>query len=195
MTNKKHLSELSGKEYEERLKEIEKHNEEWVDNQSRGLPGGDNESGDNEKGVWEEIKELLFQITGMLFLLYCGFILVPKFYDFVDRVDNPFLNILTFILSFLFLILLYFVIRTNADIALRASLIEDESYRQPRRKPIKQKIKDQVWNRDGGRCVNCGSNKNIEFDHIVPWSKGGADTYRNLQILCETCNRSKGADI
>ena len=72
----------------------------------------------------------------------------------------------------------------------------DSSHSRPRkRKPIKRAIQNQVWNRDGGRCVRCGSNEKIEFDHIIPHSKGGADTYRNLQLLCETCNRSKGATI
>jgi hypothetical protein len=64
-----------------------------------------------------------------------------------------------------------------------------------KRKPISQNIKDKVWNRDGGKCVECGSNEKIEFDHIIPFSKGGTDTYRNLQILCEKCNRSKSDKI
>ena len=63
------------------------------------------------------------------------------------------------------------------------------------RSPIPQEVKDKVWNRDGGKCVQCGSNKNLEFDHIIPHSKGGANTYRNIQLLCEPCNRSKSAKI
>ena len=54
-----------------------------------------------------------------------------------------------------------------------------------------QKAKDLVWNRDGGKCVICSSNVNLEFDHIIPFSKGGSNTYRNLQLLCEKCNRKK----
>tara|TARA_B100001093_G_C26648010_1_gene936182 strand:+ start:102 stop:1001 length:900 start_codon:yes stop_codon:yes gene_type:complete len=64
-----------------------------------------------------------------------------------------------------------------------------------RSRRISQKVKDQVWNRDGGKCVECDSNENIEFDHIIPFSKGGANTYRNLQLLCENCNRSKSDKI
>ncbi|MBT4178077.1 MAG: HNH endonuclease [Candidatus Marinimicrobia bacterium] len=44
-------------------------------------------------------------------------------------------------------------------------------------------------------CAQCGSKQKLEFDHIIPVSKGGADTYRNLQLLCENCNRSKSAKI
>lgn len=64
-----------------------------------------------------------------------------------------------------------------------------------RSRRISQKIRDQVWKRDEGKCVECGSNKNLEFDHIIPHSKGGANTYRNIQLLCESCNRAKSDKI
>jgi len=67
--------------------------------------------------------------------------------------------------------------------------------KEKRSRRITQEVKDKVWNRDGGKCVECGSNENLEFDHIIPHSKGGANTYRNIQLLCEPCNRSKSAKI
>ena len=70
---------------------------------------------------------------------------------------------------------------------------EEEPKKRSRR--ITQKVKDNVWNRDGGRCVECDSNENLEFDHIIPHSKGGANTYRNIQLLCQDCNRTKSAKI
>ena len=74
---------------------------------------------------------------------------------------------------------------------------EDETPGEPVyiRKPIPQNVKDQVWNRDGGKCVECGSKERLEFDHIIPHSKGGADTYRNLQLLCQSCNGKKSNKI
>jgi hypothetical protein len=63
------------------------------------------------------------------------------------------------------------------------------------REPIPQDIMDKVWNRDGGKCVKCGSQENLEFDHIIPISRGGANTYRNLQILCKKCNLEKSNKI
>ncbi len=70
-----------------------------------------------------------------------------------------------------------------------------EPTKKERSRRISQNVKDKVWNRDGGKCVNCGSNENLEFDHIIPFSKGGANTYRNIQLLCEGCNREKSDKI
>ena len=42
---------------------------------------------------------------------------------------------------------------------------------------------------------DCGSRERLEFDHIIPVSKGGSNTARNLELRCETCNRQKGATI
>jgi len=64
-----------------------------------------------------------------------------------------------------------------------------------KRKSIPQDVRDKVWNRDSGKCVECDSKENLEFDHIIPVAKGGANTYRNLQLLCEDCNRSKSDNI
>ncbi len=36
-----------------------------------------------------------------------------------------------------------------------------------------------------------GINDSIEFDHILPYSKGGTNSYKNIQILCTECNRIK----
>ena len=63
------------------------------------------------------------------------------------------------------------------------------------RERISSAVKREVWRRDQGKCVECGINENLEFDHIIPVSRGGANTVRNLQLLCESCNRSKSANI
>lgn len=58
---------------------------------------------------------------------------------------------------------------------------------------IPQHVKSEVWARDLGRCVQCGSESYLEFDHIIPFSKGGATSTGNLQLLCRMCNLKKGA--
>ena len=63
------------------------------------------------------------------------------------------------------------------------------------RQSIPDDVKIFVWNRDSGKCVKCGSNENLEYDHIIPVSKGGSNTARNIQLLCQTCNRSKSNNI
>lgn len=63
---------------------------------------------------------------------------------------------------------------------------------KPSRDAIPREVQREVWRRDGGRCVVCGSQERLEFDHTIPLSKGGANTARNIQLLCERCNRTKG---
>jgi hypothetical protein len=60
---------------------------------------------------------------------------------------------------------------------------------------IPKNVQREVWRRDQGRCVECGSQDRLEYDHVIPWSKGGANTARNIQLLCETCNRRKNNRI
>lgn len=66
---------------------------------------------------------------------------------------------------------------------------------KPRREAIPRAVQREVWQRDGGLCVECGTRANLCFDHIVPFSLGGSNTVRNIQLLCESCNLSKGNRI
>jgi hypothetical protein len=58
---------------------------------------------------------------------------------------------------------------------------------------IPQDVKIRVAARDGGKCRQCSSSMELHFDHVVPWSRGGANTVQNIQLLCGPCNRRKGA--
>jgi len=60
---------------------------------------------------------------------------------------------------------------------------------------ISDAVKREVWRRDGGKCVRCSSRENLEFDHVIPVSKGGSNTVRNIELLCEACNRKKHDSI
>jgi stress response protein SCP2 len=60
---------------------------------------------------------------------------------------------------------------------------------------IKQTVKSAVWIRDQGKCVECRSKDYLEYDHIIPHSKGGANSENNIQLLCRRCNLNKSDRI
>lgn len=66
---------------------------------------------------------------------------------------------------------------------------------QPKRPPIPREVVDAVYRRDGGRCVYCGSTKDLQIDHIIPFSRGGSSELENLQLLCRKCNIEKSNKI
>jgi HNH endonuclease len=72
---------------------------------------------------------------------------------------------------------------------------ESHTSERGNRVAIPEKVRHAVWRRDEGRCVECGCKENLEYDHIIPLSRGGSNTERNLQILCEACNRRKSDNI
>ncbi len=60
---------------------------------------------------------------------------------------------------------------------------------------ISQEIRNIVWQRCNGQCVECSSTSYLEFDHIIPFSKGGSNSANNLQLLCRACNLNKSDRI
>lgn len=85
----------------------------------------------------------------------------------------------------------------NLEKIVRQELIEKGLLygEQTKRPPIPREIVDAVYKRDGGRCVYCGSTENLQLDHIIPFSKGGATSVENLQLLCQKCNLEKSNKI
>jgi holliday junction DNA helicase RuvB len=72
---------------------------------------------------------------------------------------------------------------------------DDRTTGRSLRDAIPSEVRREVWRRDEGKCVKCGSRERLEFDHIIPVSKGGGNTARNIELLCEDCNRAKSASI
>lgn len=61
---------------------------------------------------------------------------------------------------------------------------------------IPSEVKKEVWKRDEGKCVLCGSKKNLHFDHDLPFSRGGTSlTAKNIKLLCMSCNLAKSNKI
>ena len=49
----------------------------------------------------------------------------------------------------------------------------------------------RIFRRDGNKCGYCGSNRNLTIDHIIPRSKGGTNTWKNMVTCCSRCNHLK----
>ena len=79
------------------------------------------------------------------------------------------------------------------DVELAAALAGGES--SLTRERISTAVRRAVWIRDQGKCARCGSRERLEYDHIVPESRGGGNTERNVELLCEVCNRAKSDAI
>lgn len=61
---------------------------------------------------------------------------------------------------------------------------------------IPSTVKFEVWKRDKGKCVLCGSTENLHYDHDLPYSKGGSSlTPVNIRLLCARHNLSKSNKI
>jgi 5-methylcytosine-specific restriction endonuclease McrA len=75
------------------------------------------------------------------------------------------------------------------------SLMRAEQAGRPTRVGISSDLRRAVFERDGGRCVQCESTFNLQYDHILPVARGGATTLENLQLLCADCNLDKSDDL
>lgn len=53
---------------------------------------------------------------------------------------------------------------------------------------IPRKVKEAVWERDGGCCILCGSPHASPNAHVVPRSRGGMGVERNIVTLCQECH-------
>lgn len=51
----------------------------------------------------------------------------------------------------------------------------------------------RVYDRDGHKCVYCGSPDDLVLDHVTPRSRGGSNKDDNLATACWPCNSKKGA--
>jgi HNH endonuclease len=72
-------------------------------------------------------------------------------------------------------------------------LTETQELRRVGRR-IPREIILRVVRRDNNQCQSCArvlKDNEIEFDHVIPVSKGGSSEEHNLRVACFDCNRSK----
>lgn len=66
----------------------------------------------------------------------------------------------------------------------------------PHSRLIPTHVKIDVWQRDRGKCVICGSDVNLHYDHEIPFSKGGSSLVaENVRLLCAKHNLEKSDKI
>lgn len=73
----------------------------------------------------------------------------------------------------------------------------------PRARSIPRWVKDVVFKRDNGRCaflsaagIRCEERGGLEYDHVVPWAKGGpSNDPANIRLLCRTHNMHEAARV
>jgi hypothetical protein len=84
------------------------------------------------------------------------------------------------------------LVLTDTEIGTESSIRSD----LPHNRLIPATVKREVYMRDKGRCVICGSSDNLHFDHDFPFSKGGTSlTAKNIRLLCARHNLAKSDRI
>lgn len=82
-----------------------------------------------------------------------------------------------------------------------AGLIEFRNSIAGQRALMTSTLREKIKERDNFTCKHCGVSVKeephllLEIDHIIPLSKGGITSEKNLQTLCWRCNRAKGNKI
>ncbi len=80
----------------------------------------------------------------------------------------------------------------------RATRPAGEARLVPRGRTIPAHVRRAVWERDGGRCTftgpapdkrRCDTRRRLEFDHVVPFARGGTATIDGLRLRCRVHNQ------
>ncbi len=77
------------------------------------------------------------------------------------------------------------------------SMTETGERRRQGRRKLKYETMIRIVRRDNYKCQHCRKHvddREVEFDHIIPISKGGSSEEHNIRLTCFDCNRDKGDD-
>lgn len=86
--------------------------------------------------------------------------------------------------------------RENLDFwhALQAEIKSIDRFHEGSLRSFPKGILYRIWRKQNYTCQSCNIglfHYSLDGDHIIAWSRGGATTEENCQILCSTCNRQK----
>lgn len=79
-----------------------------------------------------------------------------------------------------------------------AEPLTETKNRRKHSRTIPRDVMLKVVRRDGQVCQECNKpvpDNDVEFDHIIPFSKGGRSTVENLRLVHKDCNRKKKASL
>lgn len=62
------------------------------------------------------------------------------------------------------------------------------SYESKNSRYIPVSVKHKV---NSEKCLKCGTRRNLEYDHILEFARGGTNSAKNIQVLCRNCNQRK----
>jgi 5-methylcytosine-specific restriction endonuclease McrA len=79
-----------------------------------------------------------------------------------------------------------------------AEPLTETADRRKATRSIPRDVMLKVVRRDGQICQKCNppvADDEVEFDHVIPFSKGGTTTTENLRLIHRRCNRAKSASL
>ena len=65
---------------------------------------------------------------------------------------------------------------------------------------LRKEVKKYIYERDGFKCLICGTGKNLSIDHILPVYQVTSETFpylnslENLRTLCISCNSKRSPE-
>ena len=83
----------------------------------------------------------------------------------------------------------------TSQVPIRTDIHQYRAELKQRKLPHYRVHKNTLYGMQAGNCTGCERHfeiRNLTVDHINPRSEGGTDHIENLQLLCQTCNSTKG---
>ena len=168
------------------------------------------------KNVYTNTKKYITKKDWLAFIEYFKFLKITKLYNIITKDDilmKPYLKCSVYEFSNglrMILRLKKTGLENEAIIFYNENLFDNEDLNQIKLffeenklgknthkvgRAIPLKLRDEIFRRDGYKCVHCGRRAEdgikLNVDHIIPFSKGGTSHKNNLQTLCNECNLGK----